>query len=241
VTSSFPVLTLQSISAGYRGVQILPEMSLEVAQNEIVAVIGPNGSGKSTLAKVLAGLILPTGGRMFLGGRDVTGLPAWKRPSAGLAYVPQELNIFPNMTVTENLRIASEYARPVSRGDFEARHERALAVSPKFAEKQRLRAGVLSGGERQLLAFACAMIARPKILVLDEPSAGLSPRLTAGIMEAVTAIHSAGTAILLIEQNVAAALTIANRVMVLVNGEIRLTAAARDFGTKYNLRDLYFA
>jgi branched-chain amino acid transport system ATP-binding protein/neutral amino acid transport system ATP-binding protein len=241
VTSPIAVLTLKSISAGYRGVQILSEISLDVVQNEIVAVIGPNGSGKSTLAKVLAGLIPPRGGRIFLGGRDVTGLPAWRRPAAGLAYVPQELNIFPNMTVAENLRIATEYTRPVSRADIEARHERALALFPNYAEKRRLRAGVLSGGERQLLAFACAMIASPKILVLDEPSAGLSPRLTAGIMETVTAIHRTGTAIFLIEQNVAAALAIAKRVVVLVNGATRLTAAARDFGTKYNLRDLYFA
>jgi branched-chain amino acid transport system ATP-binding protein/neutral amino acid transport system ATP-binding protein len=145
------------------------------------------------------------------------------------------------MTVAENLRIASEYAPAGSSAGLEARRDRALAFFPKFAEKQRLRAGVLSGGERQLLAFACAMIVSPKILVLDEPSAGLSPRLTAGIMEMVTAIHRTGTAIFLIEQNVAAALAIAKRVVVLVNGEARLTAAARDFGTKYNLRDLYFA
>jgi branched-chain amino acid transport system ATP-binding protein len=241
VTSLMPVLTLKSISAGYGGVQILSDITLDVAQNEIVAVIGPNGSGKSTLAKVLAGLIPPSGGRIFLGGRDVTNLPAWQRPAAGLAYVPQELNVFPNMTVAENLRIASEYARPVSKADFEGGQERAFALFPKFAEKKRLRAGVLSGGERQLLAFACAMIASPKILVLDEPSAGLSPRLTAAIMEIVTAIHNTGTAIFLIEQNVSAALAIAKRVVVLVNGETRLTAAARDFGTKYNLKDLFFA
>jgi ABC-type branched-subunit amino acid transport system ATPase component len=241
VTSPIAVLTLKSVSAGYSGVQILSEISLDVAQDEIVAVIGPNGSGKSTLAKVLAGLIPPRGGSILLRGRDMTGLPAWRRPAAGLAYVPQELNIFPNMTVAENLRIASQYARPVSRADFDAGQERALALFPKFAEKQHLRAGVLSGGERQLLAFACAMIASPKILVLDEPSAGLSPRLTARIMEVVTAIHSTGTAIFMIEQNVKAALAIAKRVVVLVNGETRLTAAAQDFGTKYNLRDLYFA
>jgi len=145
------------------------------------------------------------------------------------------------MTVAENFRTASEYAPPASGGDFEARHARARALFPKFAEKRHLRAGVLSGGERQLLAFACAMIASPKILILDEPSAGLSPRLTAGIMETVAAIHSTGTAIFLIEQNVAAALAIAKRMIVLVNGETRLIAAAQDFGTKYNLKDLYFA
>jgi branched-chain amino acid transport system ATP-binding protein/neutral amino acid transport system ATP-binding protein len=204
-------------------------------------VIGPNGSGKSTLAKVLAGLIPPRGGGIFLGGRDVTGVPAWKRPAAGLAYVPQELNIFPNMTVAENFRIASQYAGTANRADFEAGQERALALFPKFGEKQSLRAGLLSGGERQLLAFACAMIASPRILVLDEPSAGLSPRLVARIMEVVTAIHSTGTAIFMIEQNVTAALKIAKRVVVLVNGQTRLTAAAQDFGTKYNLKDLYFA
>jgi ABC-type branched-subunit amino acid transport system ATPase component len=240
MTPPIPILTMQSISAGYGGVQILSEISLEVAQNEIVAVIGPNGSGKSTLAKVLAGLIPPSGGRIFLGGRDITNLPAWERPGAGLAYVPQELNIFPNMTVTENIRIASEYAHAEG-PDAEARRQRALALFPKYTEKQRLRAGVLSGGERQLLAFACAMIAGPKILVLDEPSAGLSPLFTAGIMETVTAIQRSGTTVFLIEQNVAAALAIAKRAVVLVNGEVRLTAAARDFGTKYNLKELYFA
>jgi branched-chain amino acid transport system ATP-binding protein len=233
-------LAVDRISAGYGETKILSDISLEVPAGEIVAIIGPNGSGKSTLAKVIAGVIHAGEGDIRLGERVLNGLPAWERLRAGIAYVPQEMNVFPNMTVEENILIAGDFAR-LSRGQLKAQRSQALEYLPEIQGKMRLKAGSLSGGERQLLAFACAMLTNPKVLVLDEPSAGLSPLLTQEIMGKIVSIHSAGVAILLIEQNVIEALRIATRVVVLVNGAIRVAARPSEFGQRYNLHDVYLS
>jgi branched-chain amino acid transport system ATP-binding protein len=231
-------LSLSGVSAGYNGTQILSGISLEVAPQEIVTVIGPNGSGKSTLAKVIAGVIESNEGGVWMGNRSLNGLPPWARLKAGVAYVPQEMNVFPNMTIAENLLIAAEGAG-LGHHRFVARRAQIFELFPELQAKMRLRAGSLSGGEHQILAFACAMLANPKLLVLDEPSAGLSPRLTHEIMGKILAIHRTGVAILLIEQNVIEALRIATRAVVLVNGTVRLTARPGDFGVRYNLHEVY--
>jgi branched-chain amino acid transport system ATP-binding protein len=238
VTLPRPALSLRHISAGYRGANIITDVTVDVAPGEIFAVIGPNGSGKSTLAKAIAGLIPASQGEIWLGAAAVTALPAPERVRSGIAYVPQEFNVFPNMTIGENLKIAAEFLGRTKQATAEQR-ERVLDLFPETARRLSLRAGVLSGGERQLLAFACAMMSNPKLLLLDEPSAGLSPKLTAEIVDRVKRINETGVTVFMIEQNVAEAMRIAARVMVLANGSVRLLARPSDFGAKYDLQKVY--
>ncbi len=238
MTPAAPILTVKQVAAGYDGTEILSDVSLSMPQDEIFAVIGPNGSGKSTLAKVIAGLIPASRGEIQLAGVPVTRLPAWERLRAGVAYVPQEHNVFLNMTVEENLRIVAEHAS-AKPAEFAIKRECSVEMFPELSKKMGQRSGLLSGGQRQLLAFACALIADPKILILDEPSAGLSPRLTSEIMSKVAAIHRSGVAVFMIEQNVMEALRVADRVLVLVNGRMRLLAKPAEFGPKYNLHEVY--
>lgn len=205
---------------------------------EIFTVIGPNGSGKSTLIKVLAGLVRARVGEIRLGPAPVTHLSAPARVAAGVAYVPQEFNVFANMTIGENLKVSTEFLGRERRATAEQR-ERVLAMFPEVGSRLTLRAGHLSGGQRQMLAFACAMMAAPKVLLLDEPSAGLSPKLVSEIFDKVLALNAEGLTIFMIEQNVKEALRIGDRVMVLVNGSIRVMAAPEDIGVKHDLHKLF--
>jgi branched-chain amino acid transport system ATP-binding protein len=237
MTSPFPALAVSGISAGYNEAEILSNVSVEVLPGQILAVIGPNGSGKSTLAKVIAGLIAPNSGEVRLGAQAITGLKPFERVRAGISYVPQELNVFPNLTVRENLKIA-EWATKEDQG---SERDRVLQLFPEIQSKLRMRSGFLSGGERQLLAFACAMMANPKVLLLDEPSAGLSPKLTTMIMARIQEINATGVAIFMIEQNVAEALRIAQRVTMLVNGTVRLQASPAELRDKHKLQEIYLS
>ena len=239
MTGPIAALSLKRLSAGYDGADILKDVSVDIAPGEIFTVIGPNGSGKSTLAKVVVGLIPATAGDIWLGTSPLGPLAAPDRVRAGLAYVPQEFNVFPNMTIGENLTIAAEFlGRP--RSVIAEQRETVLAMFPEVG-RLRMRAGLLSGGERQLLAFACAMMSGPKLLLLDEPSAGLSPMLTAKIIDRIRQINAAGVTIFMIEQNVTEALRISSRVMVLVNGAVRLLANPSEFGPKYDLHKVYLS
>jgi ABC-type branched-subunit amino acid transport system ATPase component len=238
VTPPLPALSATGVAAGYGSGDILHDINLEVAPGEIFTVIGPNGSGKSTLIKVLAGLVRVRVGEIRLGPTHVTHLSAPERVAAGVAYVPQEFNIFPNMTVGENLKVSTEFLGRERRASTVQR-ERVLAMFPEVASRLKLRAGHLSGGQRQMLAFACAMMAAPKVLLLDEPSAGLSPKLVGEIFDKVQALNAAGLTIFVIEQNVKEALRIGHRVMVLVNGSVRLMAVPADIGSKHDLHKLF--
>jgi branched-chain amino acid transport system ATP-binding protein/neutral amino acid transport system ATP-binding protein len=184
----------------------------------IFTVIGPNGSGKSTFIKVLAGLLPARTGEIRLGATSIARLSAPERVAAGLAYVPQEFNVFANLTVGENLRVSTEFLERKRRASAEQR-ERVLAMFPEVAGRLGLRAGYLSGGQRQMLAFACAMMAAPTVLVKS--------------------VNAAGVTVVMIEQNVKEALRIADIVLVLVNGATRLLASPEDILTKHNLHKLY--
>jgi branched-chain amino acid transport system ATP-binding protein len=235
-----PALSLKQISAGYHGANIIKDITVDISAGEIFTVIGPNGSGKSTLAKVVVGLIPSTAGEIWIGASCLSVVSAPDRVRAGLAYVPQEFNIFPNMTIGENLTIAAEFLG--RSGDATAKQrETVLTMFPEAGQRLRMRAGLLSGGERQLLAFACAMMSAPKLLLLDEPSAGLSPILTAKIIDRIVSINKTGVTIFMIEQNVTEALRISSRVMVLVNGSMRLLANPAEFGPKYDLHKVYLS
>ncbi len=230
-------LQAADIVAGYGEADIVKGVSADVQTGQILGVIGPNGSGKSTFIKALAGLITTRRGEIRLSGDSIAHLTPPQRVAAGIAYVPQEFNVFPNLTIGENLRVSSEFLG-TRRAGAEQR-ERVLAMFPEVAGRLKLRAGYLSGGQRQMLAFACAMMASPRVLLLDEPSAGLAPKLVGAIFERVKAANSAGLTILLVEQNVKEAFGIVDMVMVLVNGTVRLVATPDEIRTKHDLHKLY--
>lgn len=232
-----PALQASGIVAGYGDADIVKGISAEVQAGKILGVIGPNGSGKSTFIKALAGLIATRRGDISLSGNSIAQLTPSQRVAAGIAYVPQEFNVFPNLSIGENLRVSTEFLG-ARRANVEQR-ERVLSMFPEVAGRLKLRAGHLSGGQRQMLAFACAMMASPQVLLLDEPSAGLAPKLVGAIFERVKAANATGLTILLVEQNVKEALAIVDTVMVLVNGTVRLVATPEEIRTKHDLHKLF--
>ncbi|WP_245479625.1 ABC transporter ATP-binding protein [Hansschlegelia zhihuaiae] len=233
-------LSATDLRAGYgRGDDIVRGISLDQAPETILAVIGPNGSGKSSLVKTLAGLLDIRAGRVAVTGRDVTRETPAKRVAAGLAYVPQEANVFPNLTIGENLKLATEFLRGRA-GVGPEQRERVLGLFPEIGARLKTRAGDLSGGQRQMLAFASALLANPEALLLDEPSAGLSPKIVGQTMEAIVRVRETGVTVLLVEQNVAAALDVADEAVVLVAGQVSLRASASDMKAA-DLGALFFA
>jgi branched-chain amino acid transport system ATP-binding protein len=230
------LLAATGIVAGY-GAQdeILRSVDLVVGEGEIVAVIGPNGAGKSTLLKAIAGLLRPKAGTIALHGRDITGLPPREISRLGLAYVPQEFNIFPTLSVRENLEIGGY----IDRRAAARRIDGVLAQFPVLADKRRHAARTLSGGERQMLAMAMALMVEPAVLLLDEPSAGLSPVAAERLFDAVAQIHKDGVAIAIVEQNANEALAIADRGYILVDGKNSRTGDAKALAADPEIRRLF--
>ncbi len=217
-------LVVEDLVAGYvRGLPVVHGISLEVDRGEIVTLIGPNGAGKSTLLKAVAGLVAIEGGRVRLDGRDVTGLPAHQAVSAGIGYVPQTGNVFTTLTVHENLRVGAH----VVRGPVQERLDRAYALFAPLAARRALRARALSGGERQMLAIARALMTDPTLLMLDEPTAGLAPRVVDDVFRRLRGLAEAGIAVLMVEQNARAALAVSDRGYVLTEGRTRFAGPAR--------------
>ena len=230
------LLEVHELSAGYGDSDILHGLSLRVDDGELVAVIGPNGAGKSTLLKTLAGLVRPRSGRIALRGVDITGAGTRRIVASGLCYVPQEANVFPSLSVWENLTIGAWTAPGAS-------NERARAVVdlfPVLAERRRARAGTLSGGERQMLSLGRALMGRPRALLLDEPSMGLAPRITTQIMALVRKLcDERGLAVLLVEQNARSALSIADTGVVLDLGRVVATEDPERLADDADLRHAY--
>jgi branched-chain amino acid transport system ATP-binding protein len=230
------LLVATGVVAGY-GAQdeILKGVDLVVDKKEIVCVIGPNGAGKSTLLKAIAGLLRPKSGSVTFNGRDIAGLPAREISRLGLAYVPQEFNVFPTLSVRENLEIGGYID-----GKAAARRiEGVLARFPPLIGKQRHAARTLSGGERQMLAVAMALMVEPAVLLLDEPSAGLSPVAAERLFDAIVAIHKDGVAVAIVEQNANEALAISDRAYLLVDGKNRRTGAAKTLAADAEIRRLF--
>ena len=231
-----PVLTIENLEAGYEpGLPIVKGASLTVNSGEIVAIIGPNGAGKSTLVKAVAGLVAISAGRVLLGADDITRVPAHQLCGRGLAFVPQTENVFVNLTIAENLELAAALQKVNAR----VRLAELYALFPDLERQRKLLAGRLSGGQRQMLAVARALIRLPKVLMLDEPSAGLSPRLVTEVFETLRQIRAGGVTILLVEQNVKAALAIADRVAVLVEGCERVVGTAAELKADARIAELY--
>lgn len=231
-----PILEIQSVYAGYvQGLDILQGASLTVAAGELVAVIGPNGAGKSTLIKAVAGLLTPNRGDILFQGASIAGLKANEIVKRGICYVPQIANVFKSLSVAENLEMGGY----ILDGALKQRKERIYTMFPRLAERRHQRAGTLSGGERQMLAMGKALMLEPKLLLLDEPSAALSPLLVNDVFAQIKAINGTGTAIVLVEQNAQKALELCDRGCVLEAGCDRFTGAGRDLLSDPKVAELY--
>lgn len=213
------VLSLKNLRAGYGQTEILHDLSIYVNPNEIVAIIGPNGAGKSTAMKAVLGLLNITEGSVVLNGEDITDTPAQKVIERGISYVPQTNNVFVNLSVQENLEMGA-WTRPTG---VEARLDEMNDLFPDLAEKRNQAAGSLSGGQRQMVAMAKALMVDAKILLLDEPTAGLSPKYRGEIFATIQKIKGTGVPILIVEQNAKQALGVSDRGYVLVDGANRHT------------------
>jgi len=216
------VLQVTRLTAGYvRDLPILRDVDLTVAQGSLTVIIGPNGAGKSTLIKAIAGLIPVSAGTVTLEGRDITGIRPDQMAGLGLAYVPQTDNIFRQLTIAENLALVLRRLP-----DRAARLDELYTLFPPLAEKSRGRAAALSGGQRQMLAVAMALSCRPRVLLMDEPSAGLSPRIAAEVLDLARNLTGQGVTILLVEQNVKQALRVADHCWILAEGRNQLDGPA---------------
>jgi len=227
------LLSVERVVAGYSAAdEILKGVNIVVNAGEIVSIVGPNGAGKSTLLKVIAGLIKPKGGTVSFGERRIDGLAPREVSALGLAYVPQEHNIFPTMSVRENLEIGG-YLDPAG---ARRRIPMLLERFPALAEKRRQAARTLSGGQRQILAMAMALMVEPRLLLLDEPSAGLSPVAAEQLFETIGAINRDGVAIAMVEQNALEALAIAERSYILVDGRNSRTGRSSELAVDPEVR-----
>ena len=230
------LLQVSGLTAGYGAGPILFGVDLEVAQGEMVALIGANGAGKSTLLGVLSGLVPSSGGSVRLAGRDITNAQPDAVVAAGLAHVPQGRRLFATMSVEKNLLLGAYLRRgPEVREDL----ERVLGYFPALADKLDRDAGTLSGGEQQMVAIGRGLMGRPKLLMIDEPSLGLSPKVVERVVEVATEIHRGGTAMLLVEQDVVLALEAASRAYVLENGRIALSGRSEELERDPAVRKAY--
>ena len=232
-----PVLAVEDLVAGYSAeVDILKGVSIRVEAHEIVSVVGPNGAGKSTLMKAIFGLVRPKSGRVMVSGRPISGLRPSQVARLGVGYVPQRANVFPSLTVAENLEIGLSAAPHKS---LPRRLEAMYGLFPRLAERRRQTVGAMSGGERQMVAIASALMPEPSALLLDEPSAGLAPMLVDGVFAQVSAINREGIAILMVEQNARAALALSHRGYVLDLGQNRHEGRGRDLLDDPRVAELY--
>ena len=223
------MLDVRHLEVSYGATQVLRDVSFSVEEGSIVALLGGNGSGKTTTLNVLSGLVAPQGGTVTLDGQRIDGLATDRVVAMGLVQVPQGREVWGGMTVHDNLTLGA--ARRRDRRAIAADVEDMLALFPVLRQKQRARAATLSGGEQQMLAIGRALMARPRVLLLDEPSAGLSPLVVGQVVDTVRALHARGLTILLVEQNVGVAAALAERAHVLLNGEIAVSGPAADLLT----------
>lgn len=230
------LLTVTDVIAGYgASEQILKGATIEVRQGEIVTIIGPNGAGKSTLLKTVAGLVRAKGGSITLSGHDVTGQDALGRAKVGISFVPQERNVFGTLSVLENLMISAFTAPTTQKSRIEQTFERY----PMLADKRRAMARTLSGGQRQILAMAMGLMTDPKLILLDEPTAGLSPKAADELFEAVVALNAGGLPVLMVEQHAVEALAISSRGYVLVAGRTATEGAGPALAADPETRRLF--
>lgn len=230
------LLKVTNVYAGYvKDLNILQGINFRIAPGELVAVIGPNGAGKSTLAKAIFGLLTPERGQIVFKGQDITGLKSDKIVRKGMCYVPQISNVFASLSVSENLEMGAF----IRSGSLNPLKQKIYEMFPKLGSRREQKAGTLSGGERQMLAMGKALMLEPDLLLLDEPSAALSPILVNSVLEQVKAINQTGTAIIMVEQNAKKALAMADRGYVLENGRDRFEGRGQDLLNDPKVGELY--
>ncbi|HWC67663.1 MAG TPA: ABC transporter ATP-binding protein [Acidimicrobiales bacterium] len=229
-----PILRVEGLSAGYAGEHIVHDVTFEVAEGEAIAVIGSNGAGKSTLFKAIVGLLAGTKGTVRLAGTDISRLATHRIARRGLAYVPAERHLFPHMTVAENLGLGAFPGRPDA-----ARQEVVFDLFPRLAERRKQHAGTLSGGEQQMLAVGRALMSEPRVLMLDEPTTGLAPRLAIEAYRALARLRDGGLTLVVAEQQVPLALELAARGYVLENGRIDLAGTSEELAGNPDVQRAY--
>ncbi|UXC17123.1 ABC transporter ATP-binding protein [Comamonas squillarum] len=232
-------LRLDSVVAGYGARAVLHAVSLDVAPGSSLVVVGPNGSGKSTLMRVVTGLIRPQSGRVIWDGRDITALDAPGRARLGLGYVPQEANVFRNLSVLDNLKLGHEFIASGGARALRERLDAVLALFPEIVPKLNVAAGLLSGGQRQMVAMGAALMPSPRLLALDEPSAGLSPLNASRLFDVVQRVAHTGVTLFMIEQNTRLGLAAADQGLVLVAGQVRARAPSQELLANGQLQSLY--
>lgn len=234
------LLEIERLCAGYGPVQVLREITLHVDEGEAVALVGANAAGKTTLLRTVNGIVRPTSGAIRLAGRDVTALPPHDIARAGIAQVAEGRQLFPDMTVLENLELGA-MATPHGWAGRAEMLRRVIELFPRVGERLDQRSGTMSGGEQQQVAIARALMARPRLLLVDEPSAGLAPVLVQQVFRALRDIHASGTTILLVEQNVPLSLRLAQRAYVLELGRITLEGTGEQLLADPHVREAYLA
>jgi branched-chain amino acid transport system ATP-binding protein len=231
------VLELRGVTAGYGAFTALWDVALTVTAGEAVAVVGPNGAGKTTLLRAISGLIAPRAGRVTFEGAELAGHPAYDVVARGIAHVPEGRRLFPQLTVAENLKMGAFL--PAARARYREGLERVYTLFPVLAERQLQRAGSLSGGEQQMLAVGRALMSRPKLILLDEPSMGLAPVMVLRLFDLIRRVREEGYTILVVEQNVRQVLKLVDRAYLLEVGRIKMEGRAADLAGQDFVRKAY--
>jgi branched-chain amino acid transport system ATP-binding protein len=231
------VLALSAVSAGYASIPAISNVSITVGEGEAVGLLGANGAGKSTTLRTISGLVRPTCGTITFLGRNITSLPAYKITELGIAHVPEGRQVFPELTVKENLEIGAYISS--AKAARACTLDLVFNIFPVLAERRRQLAGTLSGGEQQMLAVGRGLMLQPRLLMLDEPSLGLAPVVTDATFQKIQEIHAMGTAILLVEQNVSRALTLVQRAYVLESGKVTMQGASAELANNRQVQTAY--
>ncbi|MCX7783712.1 MAG: ABC transporter ATP-binding protein [Meiothermus sp.] len=231
-------LTVTDLTAGYGKAQVLFGLGLEVAEGELVALLGANGAGKTTTLRTVSGLLKPWAGSVILDGHNLLGVSAARRAQMGLGHVPEGRQLFPLMNVEENLLLGAAFLAWSSKSE---QLERIYALFPRLAERRLQVAGTLSGGEQQMLAIGRALMGKPRILMVDEPSLGLSPKLAEEVLTTLAQVKKEGVGVLLVEQNVALSLEVADRGYVVEHGRVVLQGSARELSSNEGVQKAYLA
>jgi neutral amino acid transport system ATP-binding protein len=229
------ILRVEDVISGYGSMEVLHGLSLKVEEGEIVSVLGPNGAGKTTLLRTIFGVVRPWKGKIYYKGEDISDLPAERIAQMGMAYIPQEYNIFPSLTVQENLEMGAF----IREDDISPRMEEIYELFPDLTDRRKSRAGQLSGGMRQMLAIGRALMLNPELLLLDEPSTGLAPFLVDAIFDRVKNLNEQGVTVFLVEQNAAKALHSSDRAYILEGGEKKAEGSAQEILEDAEIGRLY--
>jgi len=231
------MIELKGVSASYRSVPAIREVTIKVGEGEAVGLLGANGAGKSTTLRAISGLVKLTAGSISFLGQDLAALPPHRITELGIAHVPEGRQVFPEMTVNENLEIGSYVPR--ARAERARSLELVYGIFPRLAERRKQLAGTMSGGEQQMLALGRGMMLKPRLLMLDEPSLGLAPVMTDATFQKIQEIHSMGTAVLLVEQNVSRALTLVQRAYVLESGRVIMHGTSAELANNKQVQAAY--